>query len=44
VQNNRLNPDFEALTSLGIHAEPAIHADDVADDVREQCRRRARLG
>jgi hypothetical protein len=36
AQNNRLNPVFEALTSLGIHAEPAIYADDAVDDVREQ--------
>jgi hypothetical protein len=36
AQNNRLNPVFEALTSLGIHAEPAIYAGDAVDDVREQ--------
>jgi len=36
AQNNRLNRVFEALTALGIHAEPAIYADDVAGDVREQ--------
>jgi hypothetical protein len=36
AQNNRLNRVFEALTALGIRAEPAIYADDMADDVREQ--------
>ena len=36
AQNNRLNRVFKALTALGIHAEPAIYADDVAGDVREQ--------
>src|SRR3984957_17073069 len=36
AQNNRLNRVFEALTALGIHAEPAIYADDVAGDGREQ--------
>jgi hypothetical protein len=36
AQNNRLNRVFEALTALGIRAEPAIYADDTADDVREQ--------
>src|SRR5260221_5022531 len=36
AQNNPLNRVFEALTALGIRAEPAIYADDVADDVREQ--------
>src|SRR5258708_27306345 len=36
AQNNRLNRVFEALTALGIRAEPAIYADDMAEDVREQ--------
>ena len=33
-QNNRLNRVFKALTALGIHAEPAIYADDVAGGMR----------
>jgi hypothetical protein len=36
VQNNRLNPVFEALRALGIRAEPAIYADHMADGVRQQ--------
>jgi hypothetical protein len=36
AQNNPLNRVFEALTALGIRAEPAIYADDMADGVREQ--------
>jgi hypothetical protein len=32
----RLNRVFEALTALGIHAEPALYADDVVDQVRAQ--------
>jgi Domain of unknown function (DUF6815) len=36
AQNNRLNRVFEALTALGIRAEPALYADDMANDVREQ--------
>ncbi len=36
AQDSRLNPVFEALTALGIRAEPAIYADDMADGVREQ--------
>src|SRR5260221_5743740 len=36
AQNNPLNRVFEALTALGSRAEPAIYADGVADDVREQ--------
>jgi hypothetical protein len=35
-RKNRFNAVFEALTALGIRAEPAIYADDKADDVREQ--------
>jgi hypothetical protein len=34
--NNRLSHVFEALTALGIRAEPAVYADDMASDVREQ--------
>jgi hypothetical protein len=33
----RLHRVFEAMAALGIVAEPAIYADDVADQVREQC-------
>jgi hypothetical protein len=36
AQNDRLNRVFEALIALGILAEPAIYADDMVDDVREQ--------
>jgi hypothetical protein len=32
----RLHGVFEAMAALGIQAEPAIYADDVADRVREQ--------
>jgi hypothetical protein len=34
--NNRLSHVFEALAALGIHAEPAVYADDMAAEVREQ--------
>lgn len=34
--NNRLNRVFEALAALGIHAEPAVYADDMVDEVRAQ--------
>ena len=34
--SSRLNRVFEAVAKLGIHAEPAIYADDMADEVREQ--------
>jgi hypothetical protein len=34
--NNRLNRVFEALAALGIHAEPAVYADDLAHEVRDQ--------
>jgi hypothetical protein len=34
--NSRLNRVFEALAMLGVHAEPAVYADDMADEVREQ--------
>jgi hypothetical protein len=32
----RLSRVFDAMTGLGIEAEPALYADDVADQVREQ--------
>jgi hypothetical protein len=34
--NNRLNRVFEALAALGVHAEPAVYADDMASEVRDQ--------
>jgi hypothetical protein len=34
--NNRLSPVFEALANLGIRAEPAVYADDMAHEGREQ--------
>ncbi len=35
-QNNRFHRIFEELAALDIHAEPAVYADDMADDVRSQ--------
>ncbi len=35
-QNNRFHRVFEELSALGVHAEPAVYADDIADEVREQ--------
>jgi hypothetical protein len=35
-QNNRYHRIFEELTSLGIHAEPAVYAEDMAEEVRER--------
>jgi hypothetical protein len=35
-QNNRYYRVFEELVALGIHTEPAVYADDIADEVREQ--------
>ena len=35
-QNNRFHRVFEELAAIGIHAEPAVYADDIADEVREQ--------
>src|SRR5437763_11161115 len=35
-QNNRYHRVFEELAALGIHAEPAVYADDIADEVSEQ--------
>jgi hypothetical protein len=34
--NNRFHRVFEELAALGIHAEPAVYADEIADEVREQ--------
>jgi hypothetical protein len=34
--NNRLSSVFEALAALGIRAEPAVYADDLVPEVREQ--------
>ncbi len=35
-QNNRLSRVFEALGAVGVYAEPAVYADDMADEVRDQ--------
>src|SRR6202050_3098113 len=35
-QNNRYNRIFEELAALGIEAEPAVYADNMADEVRRQ--------
>jgi uncharacterized protein DUF6815 len=35
-QNNRFKHVFEELATLGISAEPAVYADDMANEVREQ--------
>jgi hypothetical protein len=35
-QNYRLHRVFDAVAALGIDAEPALYADDVANEVREQ--------
>ena len=35
-QNNRFHRVFEELAALGIQAEPAVYADDLADEVRDQ--------
>src|SRR6202162_5352711 len=36
AHGSRFNRVFEALASLGIEAEPAVYADDMADEVRQQ--------
>src|SRR5580692_12134199 len=36
AQNNRYNRIFEALAALGIEAEPAVYAEEMADEVRAQ--------
>jgi hypothetical protein len=35
-QNNRFYRIFEELNALGIDAEPAVYAEEFADEVREQ--------
>ena len=35
-QNNRFHRVFEELAAVGVQAEPAVYADDFADEVREQ--------
>ena len=35
-QNSRLKRVFEALAAVSIHAEAAVYADDMVDEVREQ--------
>src|SRR3984893_12205376 len=35
-QNNRFHRVVEELAALGIHADPAVYADDIAEEVREQ--------
>jgi hypothetical protein len=35
-QNNRFHRVFEELEALGIHAKPAVYADDFVDEVRSQ--------
>jgi hypothetical protein len=35
-RNNRYHRIFEELTALGIQAEPAVYADDLVDEVRQQ--------
>jgi hypothetical protein len=36
LHNNRFSGVFRALATLGIAAEPAVYADDLVDEVREQ--------
>src|SRR5689334_17081473 len=36
AENNRYVRVFEALAKRGIHAEPAVYSDDIADEVRTQ--------
>src|SRR5258708_16755721 len=35
-EKNRFYRIFEELSALGIHVEPAVYADEMADEVREQ--------
>ena len=35
-ENNRFYRVFEELAALGIHAEPAVYADDIAGEIRDQ--------
>ena len=34
--NNRFHRVFEELASVGIHAEPAVYAEEMTDEVRAQ--------
>jgi hypothetical protein len=34
--NNRLNHVFDALATVGVHAEPAVYADDMVPEVQDQ--------
>lgn len=36
ARNNRFFRIFEELDALGIHAEPAVYADELAEEVRAQ--------
>jgi hypothetical protein len=36
AHGHRLSPTFEALAAVGLRAEPAVYADDMIDEVREQ--------
>ena len=35
-QNNRFHRVFEELSAVGIHAEPVVYDDDIAEEVRER--------
>src|SRR3954454_14046637 len=35
-QNNRYHRIFEELAALGMHPEPAVYADDIVEEVRQQ--------
>ena len=39
-QNNRYHRVFEELAALGIHAEPAVYADDIAEEARERSQKK----
>src|SRR5689334_16522394 len=41
--NNRYSRIFEELSAVGVHAEPAVYADDLVDEVREQLLRLDRV-
>jgi hypothetical protein len=36
AENNRFHQVFAALAAIGIHAEPAVYAEEMADEVRAQ--------
>ncbi len=36
AENNRLAQVFQALTNLGVHAEPAVYHDQFCEEVRRQ--------